>query len=362
VSSDSTSPSLVDLGWNSSLDTALAQLRESESPDTDLVLARVVVQQRGFWTTLGPEGELLADLRGKFRRDTALIDVPGVGDFVLIAPRAYEQRATIHYVVPRRSVLVRKVAGRTTEAQVIAANIDTVFITVALDNAISVRRLERQIASVWEGGATPVVVGTKSDAVIGEAIVELHAAAIGTDVVVISARNEEGLEQLDRYLTAGSTLALLGPSGAGKSTLTNALLGELRMTTQDVRAIDGKGRHTTTHRELVILPSGAMLVDTPGLREMAMWDADEGLAEVFDDLVELAQECRFSNCSHGSEPSCAIQSALSEGVLTIERFEAWQHLQRELAHLARQQDVRLAAEEKRKWIQRSKEAKDRTRP
>jgi ribosome biogenesis GTPase / thiamine phosphate phosphatase len=354
--------SLASLGWSAALDEALAAYSQSPDYDPSLVAARVTVQQRERWLTAGPAGELNADLRGRFRRNAKLIDLPGVGDFVLLAARPEESRATIHTVLPRRSVLVRKVAGRTTEGQVIAANIDFVFVTVPLDNEINPRRIERQLSSVWESGATPVVLATKADRVVEIDHSELSAAAAGADVVILSALTGQGLDDLKQWLTPAATLALLGPSGAGKSTLTNALLGEQRMLTQEVRAIDGKGRHTTTHRELVMLPSGAMLIDTPGLREMAMWEADEGLTAVFDDVVEVAETCHFSNCSHGSEPGCAIHLAIADGTLTQVRFDAWQNLQRELAFLARQQDARLAADEKKKWAQRSKEARHRTRP
>jgi ribosome biogenesis GTPase / thiamine phosphate phosphatase len=349
---------LTALGWNPFFEEALATLKSKITLPPDLVVARVVVQQRERWLTAGPAGELNADLRGKFRREAALFDVPGVGDFVLMSARPDEGRATIQAVVPRRTVLARKVAGRTTEGQVIAANIDTVFVTVPLITAINPRLIERQLAAVWESGATPVVLGTKADRAPDVDITELHAAAVGADVVLISARTGEGLDQLAPWLAPQKTLALLGPSGAGKSTLTNALLDEHRMVTQDIREGDGKGRHTTSHRELVMLPSGAMLIDTPGLRELAMWnDTDEGLGTVFDDMIEIAEECHFTDCSHGNEPGCAVRLALESGTLDHERFDSWQKLQKEMAFVARQQDVRLAAEEKRKWMVLSKAAR-----
>ena len=343
------SPSLLEsLGWTAELDAALAA-SPFIAADPTLVPARVVVQQRGRWLTVGPAGELSADIRGRLRRrGVANIELPAVGDWVLVAPRPYEGRATIAAVLPRRSALVRKVAGQVTEAQVVAANVDVVLVTVPLDSDINVRRVERQLTSVWESGATPVIVATKSDRQGSRDISELQAAALGVEVIVLSALTGDGVAQLQPWLGAGTTLALLGPSGAGKSTLTNALLGEERMATGGVREGDAKGRHTTSHRELVVLPGGAMLIDTPGLRELALWDADEGLAATFTDIEELAAQCRFANCTHGNEPQCAIRAALADGTLDVVRLDAWRKLESELAHLARKQDVRSAAEEKRK--------------
>ena len=353
---------LESLGWTAELDAALAA---SPFPPTDppMAAARVVVQQRGRWLTSGPAGDLSADIRGRLRkRGVANIDLPAVGDWVLLTPRPFESRATIVAVLPRRSALVRKVAGQVTEAQVVAANVDVVLVTVPLDSDINVRRVERQLASVWESGATPVIVATKADRQGARDITELRAAALGVEVLVLSAITGDGVDLLQPLLGPGTTLALLGPSGAGKSTLTNALLGEDRMATGGVRMGDAKGRHTTSHRELVILPGGAMLIDTPGLRELALWDADEGLAATFTDVENIASRCRFANCSHGNEPGCAIRSAVADGALDPVRLDAWRKLESELAHLARKQDARLAAEEKRKWAMRIRDAKTRSRP
>lgn len=360
-------PRLVTLGWNDrlqhDLDEALHSAAPTQKSGPPLVPARVIVQQRERWLTVGPAGELQADIRGRLRRRGASsLDLPAVGDWVLISPRAGEGRATIQGVLPRRSALVRKVAGGVTEGQVVAANVDVVLVTVPLDTEINVRRVERQLTSVWESGATPVIVATKADRSITADLTDLQVAAPGVEIVVMSALTGDNLEGLQPWLIAGTTLALLGPSGAGKSTLTNALLGEDRMATGGVREGDAKGRHTTSHRELVVLPGGAMLIDTPGLRELALWDADEGLADAFSDIEELAASCRFNDCAHLREPSCAVRQAIADGTLDAARLESWRKLGEELAHLARKQDARLAAEERRSFAALIRDAKTRARP
>lgn len=326
----------------------------------------MVLHGRAGWTVSGPAGELLADLLGRFRRGTPSQDLPAVGDWVLIAPRLREIRATIHAVLPRSSALLRKVAGITTQAQVVAANVDTVLVTVPLDVALNPRLLERQLTVAWESGAVPVVVGTKTDRVgetnnIDDTVEQLREIAIGADVIAISSATGEGIEQLDPWLDPGRTLVLLGPSGAGKSTLANRLFGHDRMATGGVRLSDSKGRHTTSHRELVILPGGALLIDTPGLRELALWDAEEGVASTFTDVEEIAEACHFNNCAHTNEPGCAVQMAIADGTLDAERFASWEKLQGELAQLARQKDALLRLKDRKQWAALTRDAKKRAR-
>jgi ribosome biogenesis GTPase / thiamine phosphate phosphatase len=323
---------LASLGWTPVLAEAAAL---AQSKETGLVPARVIAQLRERWFTAGPAGVLSADLRGILRKPgTPVVNLPGVGDWVMIRPRAEEGRATIHAVLPRRTVLVRKVAGVLTEGQVLAANVDTVFVVVPLDGEVNQRRVQRQISIATEGGAACMVVATKADVATAGAIESLEEAADATPVWSIAAPEGKGLEPLMAALGSGATVALLGVSGAGKSTLTNVLLGTSHM-------------DTTSHRELVLLPSGAMLIDTPGLREAALWTVDTALKESFADIDELSESCRFTNCEHRTEPGCELLSAIKKGKLTRERVESWRKLYDEIDALAFKQKEREAAQNKR---------------
>jgi ribosome biogenesis GTPase / thiamine phosphate phosphatase len=345
---------LSDWGWRAPVEipSQTADLPTS----TDLIAARITVQQRDRWMTVSSAGELMADLRGRARMEDG--QLPVVGDFVLLSPRPDEGRATIHHTLERRTMLQRKVAGREVRPQVIAANIDTVLIAVPLDLHVDLRLVERQLVTVWESGATPVVVATKAD--VSDANPDrLVSASLGAEVVIVSAQHNDGLSSLNPWLRPTDTLAIIGPSGAGKSTLTNALLGKDQMPTQQTRGVDGKGRHTTTHRELVMLPGGAMLIDTPGMRELGLWDggqsktSDESVSEVFDDIATLISRCRFHNCEHGSEPGCAVREALDDGTLGVDRLDSYRKLSRELAFVERQHDKRLQSEERKKWAKKT---------
>ena len=257
----------------------------------------------------------------------------------------------IHGLVPRAGAFTRKVAGETTEEQVIAANVDVAFLVAGLDHDFNPRRLERYVVAVWESGATPVLVLNKAD--LGERVeerqAEAAAAAPGVAVVALSARERTGLETLGAWLEPGCTVALLGSSGAGKSTLVNALLGEDRQATGEVREDDSRGRHTTTRRELIVLPGGALLIDTPGLRELQLWSGEESLAGAFPDVEALAASCRFRDCRHAGEPGCAVRAAVESGALEEARFESWVKLQRELRWLDARQDQRARAEQEARW-------------
>jgi ribosome biogenesis GTPase len=287
---------------------------------------------------------------GRLRHEAASRrELPAVGDWVAVAPRAVEGRATIHAVLPRRSSFERKAAGRETEAQVVAANVDVVFLVAALDDVPNLRRLERYLTLAWESGALPVVVLTKADRAddVPARVAEVSAVALGADVLVVSSPRGEGLEAVHGRLRGARTGALLGASGAGKSTLVNALVGAERLRTQAVRE-DGKGRHTTTHRELVLLPDDGVLIDTPGMRELQLWGADDGLEASFADVAELAAGCRFRDCTHATEPDCAVLAAVDAGLLPAERLESFRKLQRELRSLAVRQDALLTIEERKK--------------
>lgn len=284
---------------------------------------------------------------GPRRVDTPRRVYPAVGDWLALT----DEPPHVH-ILPRRSSFTRASAGEATREQVVAANVDTVFIVNALGAKVSLRRIERYLTLGWQSGAVPVVVLTKADLVDAaelDGIVEdVRSVAIGVDVHALSADDDAGLRGLDPYLTPGRTVALLGMSGAGKSTLVNRLAGEELAPTGEVRS-DGKGRHTTTHRQLLLLPQGGLLVDTPGMRGIGMWDAGEGIEQVFADVALLAEECRFSNCAHETEPGCALRMAIEAGTLDAARYESWRKLQREMEQLAARQDARLKAEQERKW-------------
>jgi ribosome biogenesis GTPase len=296
-------------------------------------------------------GETLAEVSGRLRhRAAGPHDFPAVGDWVLLLVRPEEGWATIQGILPRRSRFSRKVPGSATEEQVVAANVDSVFLVAGLDGDFSPRRLERALVLAWESGARPVVVLNKADLGAGEERRrEAAAAAPGVPIHVVSARSGEGLGALDTYLVPGQTVALLGSSGVGKSTLVNRLLGGGLQPTAEVRVGDDRGRHTTAFRELLVLPGGGMIVDTPGLREIQLWGGEEGLGQAFPDVGDLAAACRFRDCRHEGEPGCAVLEALAEGRLAAERLASYRKLAAEQRQFALRHDQRLRQAEKRRW-------------
>jgi ribosome biogenesis GTPase / thiamine phosphate phosphatase len=334
-------PDLATLGWDEGWSKAFA-----EHAADGLVPGRVAVPHRGAYDVLTEEGETRARLPGRARHDAeSLADLPVVGDWVAIEPPGQDSPA-IRAVLPRRTKFSRLAAhdpgAEVTREQVIAANIDVVFIVASLADDPNPRQLERYLTLARESGARPVILLTKADLDDDPAAVVARLADFG-DVAVhaVSSRSTAGLDDVRAYLAPGVTAALLGPSGVGKSTLVNALAGEELLATGAVRD-DGSGRHTTTRRELIILPGGGIVVDNPGMRELHLWLAGDGLEETFEDIVELESRCRFSDCSHEGEPGCAIQAALADGTLAPERWESFRMLQRELAEL----DARLARRER----------------
>jgi ribosome biogenesis GTPase len=255
----------------------------------------------------------------------------------------------IDEVVPRRSRFVRKAAGQTTEAQVVAANVDVVFVVSGLDNDFNPRRIERYLLTAWDGGARPVIVLNKADLRpdLSEVHAELAPVAGNAPVEIVSALDRDAVERLRAHVGPGLTAAFLGSSGVGKSTLINCLIGRDVQRTAEVRAHDSRGRHTTTHRELLVLDDGSLLIDTPGMRELQLWDAVEGLDDAFDDIRALADDCRFRDCSHDREPGCAVRAAAAEGHLHPERLVNYLRLARELRHTREQIDQRALADRKR---------------
>lgn len=345
---------LETLGWNPGFARAFESLA-----DRSLFAARVAREDRDRYLLLDTAGERPATLAGRLRHEArSRADLPAVGDWVA-ARAAGAGEATIVAVLPRAGAFVRKVAGEITEEQVVAANVDTVFLVAGLDGDFNLRRIERYVAAAWDGGAAPVVLLNKADLADDAAarVAEVEAVAPGVPVRAIAARERRGLESLTPWLVPGRTVALLGSSGAGKSTLVNALLGVERQAVRDVREDDSRGRHTTTRRELVPLPGGAILLDTPGMRELQLWGGEESLAGAFPEIEALAPLCRFRDCRHDGEPGCAVLGAVAVGDLAPSRLASWHKLRRELEWLAARQDARARAEREAKWKAISKSMK-----
>jgi ribosome biogenesis GTPase / thiamine phosphate phosphatase len=332
---------IQDLGWD-----AYFEALWNETGREGCVPARVVSQQRGLWRVTGDFAECWAEPSGKLRKDSqAGGDWPAVGDWVSVELHAGQANAAIQQVLPRRSRFARKVAGKEITEQVIVANIDLALIVAALDGDFNVRRIERYMTQCWESGARPAIVLNKADACdkSGELLAEIEGIAMGVPVFLISATTGDGLDVLEASFGKGQTIVLLGSSGVGKSTLVNRLLGDERQATHAVRQSDSRGRHTTTSRELFVLPSGAMIIDTPGLRELQLWNAEDGLSQTFADIDELTAQCRFTDCQHEKEPGCAVQAAIAGGILDADRLESWRKLQREQEFLLRKINPEIGA-------------------
>ncbi|MFL6292373.1 MAG: ribosome small subunit-dependent GTPase A, partial [Thermoanaerobaculia bacterium] len=329
-----------------------------------------VVAQRGLNRVSTGEAESYADLAGRLRHELegpgGSSGYPAVGDWVAFRPPTGEGRGLIHAVLPRRSKFSRKVAGNRTEEQVVAANVDTLFLVSGLDGDFNPRRIERYLTAAWDSGARPVVVLNKLDrcAEPDRCLLEAEAVARGVPVHRVSAKTGEGCEALLQYLKPGETVSLLGSSGVGKSTLINRLLGREAQRTGDVREGDDRGRHTTTHRELLPLPQGGLLIDTPGLREVQLWEGDQGIESTFADVEELAEGCRFSDCRHRGEPGCAVEEAVARGDLARGRLESYHKLQREQHQLQVKQDelARLREKQKNKAAQKALREHYRLKP
>ncbi len=332
-----TSP-LDSLGFTPELAAAFAPF-ESRG----LVPGRVVSGHQRLLRVGTAAGELLAEVAGSLRHEArGPQDLPAVGDWVALRPRSGERRALVQAVLPRRTVFVRRAAGDRTLAQVLAANVDTAFLVMGLDRDFNPRRLERALVLAWESGAEPVVLLNKADLRedVDAARAEIERVAPGVPVLVIAAKPGRGLEALAPWLAAGRTVVLLGSSGVGKSTIVNRLLGVEKQKTQDVRPQDQRGRHTTSQRQLLALPGGALLIDTPGLREVQLWSEGSGLEAAFDDVAALSASCRFSDCSHVGEPGCAVRAAVQEGRLDPERLESFLRLKAELRSLEVREEPR----------------------
>jgi ribosome biogenesis GTPase / thiamine phosphate phosphatase len=344
-------PALEALGWDAATASDFEQLR-----DDNLFPARVAAQHRGEYVLFSEEGDVRARAAGRLLYDREVGgELPAVGDWVGVRPPA-----TITSILPRRSAFVRKNAGKDSIDQVLASNVDTAFLLAGVDDDFSLRRLERYLTTAWESGAQPVVVLTKTDlcADVASAVLEVESVAIAVPVHPVSNLSGEGLELLEPYLEPGSTAVLVGSSGVGKSSLLNHLAGRELMRTRALAA-DGTGRHTTTHRELVLLPGGGLVIDTPGLRELQFWEGDVSAA--FEDIEALAADCRFRDCAHVHEPGCAVLRAVDEGMLELDRLRSWRKLQRELEAIAARTDKRLRAARKKRWKQVASVSRQRSR-
>ncbi len=320
---------LASLGWNPFFANAFTPFHAQ-----GLTPARVVTEDKHFYTVVGEQGDLLAVIAGELhhRRGTNSA-LPKVGDWVAIARQPGEEKAVIRAVLPRRTTLTRKVTGREMAKQVLATNIDTVFVVQALDATFNLRRLERFLVMVHEGGGRPVVLLNKTDLCdeVEGRVAEIRKATGDIPVILVSAKTRKGIGQLREFITPGSTVVFIGTSGVGKSSLINRLLGEATQPTLEVRDSDSKGRHATTWRELIALPCGGLVIDTPGMREFHMWVGGGGLGETFPDLMAFGAGCRFRDCTHNQEPGCAVKAAVDAGQLASERYASFLKLQSELA-------------------------------
>ena len=313
---------------------------------------RVARDHQHIYRVYTSRGDVLARVAGRLRHQAAdSVEYPAVGDWVALKPVDRERRAVIQAIVPRTTRVTRKVAGDTTAEQVVAANIDTIFLTQGLDGDFNLRRIERYLLLAHESGASPVVVLNKADMCgdVAGRVSEVERVAPGVPVHVTSAKRHEGFEAIAEYLQPGLTVALLGSSGVGKSTLINRLLGADLLPTREVRASDSRGRHTTTNRELILLPSGALVIDTPGLRELQLWDVAGSIEGAFPEIEALAAQCHFRDCRHDTEPKCAVREAATDGRLAPGRLENYLKLRRESDHLAERQDQAAQAARKQRW-------------
>lgn len=357
---------LEELGWN---DFFQGQF---ETIGKELVRARVRRQDAGGYQLFAEAGDMQAVLTGKFRHQAnSKADLPTVGDWVLVETLPNEPgKGIIRYLLARRSKFSRKEAGHQVDEQIIAANIDTVFVVCGLDGDLNLRRIERYLTTTWDSGAVPVIILNKSDLCsdVESKIDEVSKVSLGVEIIPVSAIDGTGMDELKAHLEPGKTAAMLGSSGVGKSTIINLLLGYERFETHDVRESDGRGRHTTTFRELTVTSALGLIIDTPGMREIQMWTEEDALERSFNDLQAFAQDCRFSDCSHASEPGCAVQRAIQSGELEEERLLSFRKLQREMRRNAQQQDLKARLDRKArvrrfsKFIRKRPTKRDYQRP
>jgi ribosome biogenesis GTPase len=342
---------LTNLGWNSHF-----QRQFEPHKGQGWLPARIAQEHKNLYLAIGENGEYSAEISGKYRYlANERQHFPTVGDWVAISERE-SGKATIQALLPRQSAFVRKEAGQRTAEQVVAANIDIVFIVNGLDGNHNIKRIERYLTLAYESEAMPIILLNKCDLCddLDSIIAEVEARAIGSPVLALSAVTGIGVDSIAAHLAIGKTAAFLGSSGVGKSSIINRLLGENRLKVNAIREDDSRGRHTTTHRELLLLPTGGIVIDTPGMRELQVWGDDQGLKEVFEDIEELAVNCRFRDCSHQQEPGCAVQAAIGGGRLEAARFQSYLKLKKEIRYLEARQAMKASAVEKARWKQIAK--------
>ncbi|WP_371812542.1 ribosome small subunit-dependent GTPase A [Sporosarcina sp. Marseille-Q4063] len=338
---------LKEYGWNNT-----HEANWEEIDNEKCVPGRITLEHKKMYRVITTEGEWLSVCSGSMQYEaTERKDFPAVGDWVAVEKMPGEERGIIHAILPRTSLFSRKVAGMTIAEQIIAVNIDIVFLVMSMNNDFNARRLERYLVAAYDSGATPIVVLTKKD-MCDDTSFYIEVAqniALGAEIFAVSNVTGEGIDELTALLKNNKTAALLGSSGVGKSSIMNAICGSEMMAVQGIREDDAKGRHTTTHRELIKIPTGGILIDTPGMREFQLWDNNESLDSGFQDINDLANNCKFIDCQHNNEPGCAIQNALSTGELAEDRYSSYLKLQKELAFLDRKLDRAAQATERNKW-------------
>jgi ribosome biogenesis GTPase len=336
--------SLDTLGWNSAFQASFEPFAAQ-----NLIPGRVAAQHKGGYVIFTEQGEFLADAAGKLRHKGSKQDLPVVGDWVAMTPLP-NGRGQIRGVLPRQNKFSRKVAGEETHEQIVAANLDTAFIVTSINADYNPRRIERYVVLARETDINPVIVLSKIDLAenVSEIMVELRSLFPDIQVIPLSCKTGAGIDAIKAYLTPGKTASLLGSSGVGKSTLVNYLLGTEKQAVKDIRESDDRGRHATTYRELIVLPQGGLLIDTPGMREVHLWDGARGLQDAFSDFEEVALTCRFSDCEHATEPGCAVKKAIEDGTLDAGRFESYKKLQSESSNMTAKTVARARQDEKKR--------------
>jgi ribosome biogenesis GTPase / thiamine phosphate phosphatase len=350
---------LKELGWDSFFENNFEEFKE-----TALSPARVVEELRGFYRVRSANAEHLAEISGKLQHQAvARADFPAVGDWVAIVARAEERRATIEHILPRKTKLARKVAGRETREQIVATNLDVVFVVSALNREFNLRRIERYLSMVWESGARPVVLLNKSDLCpdATERASEVEGIGLGTSVHLLSAIEKTGLDLVRAYLAPGTTSAFVGSSGVGKSTIINGL-ADAALRVQPVREQDDRGQHTTTSRQMIFLAGGGIVIDTPGMRELQLLNHEQGIEQAFEDIATLSQNCKFRDCGHNNEPGCAVEGAVRRGELALDRVQNYRKLQAELSFQERKVNPVVARQVKEKWKKIHKAMRNRPDP
>ncbi|WP_035294542.1 ribosome small subunit-dependent GTPase A [Clostridium sp. KNHs214] len=337
-------------------------IKEFKNLYEGMYLGRVACEQKNYYKVITEKGVISARVSGKIMYNACSIaSYPAVGDWVAMDRDEDSQgEAIIQGILKRCSKFSRKVAGIKYEEQIIAVNIDTALITMSLNDNFNLRRLERYISTAWDSGAKPIVLLTKSDLCedLDEKLLEVSKVAIGVDILVVSSLTNEGIDKVKEYITKGKTVAFIGSSGVGKSTLINKLLGYEKMKVSEIRESDGRGRHTTTYRELIVIPEGGVVIDTPGMRELSIMDIEDGIESAFKDIEQLTINCKFGNCTHNEEPGCAVKEAISTGIISEERYKSYIKLKKEAEFMAKKEKIRKLKESKKGRTKKNNYKKD----